>query len=104
MFASRRKSNSFSRPERRSGFDPDLLPSAEDYLTTLFGYVRFNPKGWGLVRCCFHSDRRPSLSISRDGGFKCHSCGAKGRGVIDFEMLRSGTDFKTAARDLGAWR
>jgi hypothetical protein len=107
MFAKRRKSSSFSRQERRGGFDPDLLPSPEDYFATLFVSVRFNPKGWGLVRCCFHSpDRHPSLSIHRDGGFKCHAlvCGATGRGVIDFEMLRSGTDFKTAARDLGAWR
>jgi hypothetical protein len=89
----------------RRGFDRSRLPTGDEYFLELFGHIRFNGSGWALVRCCFHSpDRNPSLSVHRDGGFVCHACGAKGGSLIDFEMLRSGTDFKTAARDLGAWR
>jgi hypothetical protein len=109
MFTKSRRTSRYANrldcAKRRRGFDPDLLPSVQDYFATLFGSVRFNSNGWSQVRCCFHSpDKHPSLSISRDGGFKCHACGAIGGGIIDFEMLRSGTDFKTATRDLGAWR
>ena len=103
----RRFGDRLNNDKPRIGFDPRRMPTGDEYFSGLFGPVRFNSKGWALVRCCFHSpDRHPSLSIHRDGGFKCHSntCGAKGGSVIDFEMLRSGTDFKTATRDLGAWR
>jgi len=32
-----------------------------------------------LVRCIFHSDSRPSLSINTENGlYNCFSCGAKG--------------------------
>jgi hypothetical protein len=94
-----------SNDGERRGFDPERVPTGEEYFSGIFGPVRFNNNGWAQVRCCFHSpDRHPSLSIHRDGGFKCHACGIKGGSVIDFEMFRSGTNFKTAARDLGAWR
>jgi hypothetical protein len=89
----------------RRGLDPERVPTGDEYFTGIFGPVRFNNKGWAQVRCCFHRpDKHPSLSIHRDGAFTCHACGVKGGSVIDFEMLLSGTDFKTAARDLGAWR
>ena len=94
-----------SNDSKRRGFDPERLPTGDEYFSGIFGPVRFNNNGWALVRCCFHlPDTHPSLSIHRDGVFTCHACGVKGGSVIDFEMLRSGTDFKTAARDLGAWR
>jgi hypothetical protein len=104
---SRKTSRSGDRPNdrERRGFDPERVPTGDEYFSGIFGPVRFNRNGWALVRCCFHGpDRHPSLSIHCDGGFKCHACGIKGGSVIDFEMLRSQTDFKTAARDLGAWR
>jgi hypothetical protein len=108
MFTRSRKSrfrNRLDDDKTRRGFDPSRLPSADEYFSELFGHIRFNGSGWALVRCCFHSpDRNPSLSVHRDGGFVCHACGAKGGSLIDFEMLRLGTDFKTAVRDLGAWR
>jgi hypothetical protein len=109
MSAKYRKTGRFDdrldRGERRKHFALRRLPHAEDYFATLFGPVRFNASGWALVRCCFHSpDNHPSMGIHRDGGFKCHACGASGGSIINFEMLRSGTDFKTAVRDLGAQR
>ncbi len=108
MFPRSRKTNRFgnrANDSGRRGFDPERMPTGDEYFSGIFGPVRFNGNGWALVRCCFHwPDRHPSLSIHRDGGFKCHACSVKGGSVIDFEMLRSGTNFKTAARDLGAWR
>jgi hypothetical protein len=106
------RSRKFSSFRRRSddgsesrGFDRSRLPEPRSYYENIFGPLRFNNNGWAVVRCCFHlPDRHPSLSIHRDGGFTCHACHMKGGSVIDFEMLRSQTDFKTAARDLGAWR
>ena len=108
MFPRSRKTTRFgnrSNDGERRGFRPERVPTGEEYFSGIFGPVRFNGNGWALVRCCFHRpDMHPSLSIQRDGGFKCQACGVKGGSVIDFEMLRSGTNFKTAARDLGAWR
>jgi DNA primase len=53
----------------------------------------------------FHEDGHASLSIHRErGAFRCFACGARGGDVLAFEMLRSGADFKRAARALGAWR
>jgi DNA primase len=61
--------------------------------------------GWAQVRCIFHEDRHASLSIHRQrGAFRCFACGAHGGDIIEFEMLRSNADFKSAARVLGAWR
>lgn len=40
----------------------------------------------GNIRCCFHDDRRPSLSLNPDGKhFRCWSCGVHGD-VFDFVM------------------
>ena len=44
-------------------------------------------RGAGLVRCPFHSDRRPSLSVDlRQGLFHCFGCGVGG-GVRAFARL-----------------
>lgn len=40
----------------------------------------------GSVRCPFHDDRTPSLSITGDL-FHCFGCGAKGRGIEQFRAL-----------------
>ena len=57
------------------------------------------------MRCVFHEDGHASLSIHRErGAFRCFACGARGGDVLAFEMLRSGANFKSAARALGAWR
>lgn len=51
------------------------------------------------VRCPFHDDRCPSLSLNlRDGLWKCHAGCGEG-GLIDFQMKVSGVD-QTRAREL----
>jgi hypothetical protein len=43
--------------------------------------------------------RNPSLSIYRERrAFRCFACDARGGNVLALEMLRSGADFKSAAR------
>jgi CHC2 zinc finger len=93
------------RNERRQGFDRNRLPPAVIYYEPIFGGLRFNANGWAQVRCLFHEDRHASLSIHREhGAFRCFACQTRGGDVLAFEMLRSGKDFKSAARALGAWR
>ena len=90
---------------RKRGFDRNRLPSAPDYYQPILGDLQFNASGWAQVRCVFHEDGHASLSIHRErGAFRCFACGARGGDVLAFEMLRSGADFKSAARALGAWR
>lgn len=86
-------------------FHPDRLPDAADYYSGRFGTLRPNASGWMMVRCCFHADRRPSLSINIiTGAFRCFSCGAHGGDVLAFHRQQHGLSFREAARDLGAWR
>ena len=90
---------------RKRGFDRNRLPAVADYYQPVFGELRFNASGWTKVRCVFHEDGHASLSIHREfGAFRCFACDARGGDVLAFEMLRSGADFKSAARALGAWR
>jgi len=92
-----------SAPKR--GLDRSRLPAASDYYQTIFGELRPNGEGWAVVRCCFHEESRPSLSIhSGRGAYNCFACGAKGGDLIDFAMRREGLDFKAACKALGAWR
>jgi CHC2 zinc finger len=90
---------------RKHGFDRNRLPPVADYYQPIFGDLRFNASGWAQMRCIFHEDGHASLSIHRErGAFRCFTCDTRGGDVLAFEMLRSGADFKSAARALGAWR
>jgi hypothetical protein len=92
------------RGGRKHGFDRTRLPTVADY-QAIFGDLRFNASGWAQVHCVFHEDGHASLSIHRErGAFRCFACDARGGDMLAFEMLRSGADFKSAARALGAWR
>jgi hypothetical protein len=55
--------------------------SARDILR-LAGHVAPGEKK--LMRCIFHADKHPSLSIL-DRGFRCHACGARG-GLADLAL------------------
>jgi CHC2 zinc finger len=97
--------NTLRRVERKREFDRNRLPLAADYYQPIFGDLRFNASGWAQVCCVFHEEGHASLSIHRErGAFRCFACNARGGDVLAFEMLRSGVDFKSAARALGAWR
>jgi hypothetical protein len=53
-----------------------------------------------LVKCTFHDDARPSLSINlQDGVWKCQA-GCGDGGLIEFEMLASKCDRDTAKRNI----
>lgn len=84
-------------------FNRSDLPHPEKYYAQQFPGLNIKSK-WIKVRCCFHEDRNPSLSINIESGhFKCFSCDAKGCDILAFHQLRYGFDFITAAKDLGAW-
>lgn len=101
----RASENTFRRGERKRGFDRARLPMTVTYYQPIFGRLRFNANGWAQVHCVFHKDGHTSLSIHRErAAFRCFACDARGGDVVAFEMLRSGADFKSAARALGAWR
>ena len=101
----RANDNTLRRGGRKRGFDRNRLPAIADYYRPVLGELRFNASGWAQVHCVFHEDEHASLSIHRErGAFRCFACGARGGDVLAFEMLRSGADFKSAARALGAWR
>lgn len=85
-------------------FDRERLPPPESYYHERFGTLKPNGKGWTQVRCVFHDDCNPSLSVNvTTGAYKCFSCGAHGGDVLAFHQRLHGFSFKQAALDLGAW-
>lgn len=53
------------------------------------------------IKCVFHSDKTPSLSINADtGAFYCFGCGASGGDVLDFYQRYHSCDFLTACHEL----
>ena len=91
-------------PSSAGGFRKELLPPASVFYEREFSHLGRPSRGWVRVRCCFHRDKTPSLSLNLNtGGFCCFGCGARGGDVIDFLMLRDNLEFKSAAKGLGAW-
>lgn len=85
-------------------FDAGKLPSPPDYYARQFPGLRVSSgqHAWVTVRCCFHADTQPSLSLHLvSGGFHCFSCGAKGGDVLAFHQKRHGLTFKAAVHALG---
>lgn len=80
----------------------EARPSPRYYYTPIFGNLP-NHVEWAPVKCCFHSDSRPSLSINlKSGGFFCFGCGAKGGDLIDFHRQHSDVGFIEAVAQLKA--
>lgn len=78
----------------------DSLPTPYSYYKKLFPYI-FSGREWVNVRCCFHKDKNPSLSINlKSGGYFCHACGAKGGDVLSFHMSKNQMTFKAAVAAL----
>jgi hypothetical protein len=85
-------------------FDRSALPPAETFYRQEFDRLPRPSRGWVQVRCVFHDDRRPSLSLNlHDGHFFCHGCGVKGGDVVSFVMQREGISFRCACERLRAW-
>ncbi len=52
------------------------------------------------VKCCFHDDKTPSMSINSENGmFKCFACGKSGN-IFDWYILKHGVNFKEAVRQI----
>ena len=89
--------------QKPSSFDRSRLPSPESFWAE-HGIHLEGRHGWVLVKCVFHEDRHPSMSINAESGaFACHACNAKGGDVLAAYRLLTGCDFMTAAKELGAW-
>ena len=86
------------------GIPRNWLPSPFHYYKRIFpGFT--SGSGWTNVRCCFHNDRNPSLSINlKSGGFFCHACGAKGGDLIAFTQLHKGIGFRESVSHLIAFK
>jgi hypothetical protein len=96
--------NSNTHYFKNKKFNPSLLPKPQQYYATVFSNLKIK-SDWINVRCCFHDDSNPSLSINLiSGGFHCFACGICGCDVISFVMQRYHLTFKEACKQLGAWR
>lgn len=84
-------------------FDRTRLPTPASYYSKQFKKLKIKSEKV-VVRCCFHEDTTPSLSINLiEGYFRCFGCGAKGGDVLAFHRLRYGLNFTDAVTELGAW-
>ncbi len=64
-------------------------------------YVRLRPSGpnrW-MGLCPFHNEKSASLTVHKDGFYKCFACGAGGD-VITFVQAKEGVNFPQAVRSL----
>lgn len=69
-------------------------------LRDLFPGIKETEDDQILVKCCFHDDTNPSLSVNTVTGlYNCFACGAAGNGFDLFMKVKS-VDFKTAITTL----
>lgn len=89
--------------DRYKKFDRRRLPTPISYYSRQFNNLKIKSDRI-IVKCCFHDDTTPSLSINLvDGYFRCFGCGAKGGDILAFHRLRYGLSFVDAVTELGAW-
>ena len=64
-------------------------------------FTNWNPVNKGNVRCPWHDDKKPSLSIClNNGGAKCHACGKAIGNVVHFEAQAVGVSEEESALGL----
>ncbi len=82
-----------NRPSKSGSIKPtDLLNQI--FRTTYSG-------GNHTVKCIFHDDRNPSLSVNFDtGAFECKSCNVHGTDITDIYMKHSSKNFNQARKEL----
>ena len=91
--------------KRKQFFSDYVLPTPVEYYSKYFSNISTN-REWAKVLCPFHDDHKPSLSINlQKGYFKCHSCDAKGGGIVKFHMMKYGLSFQDTVDQLegGRW-
>lgn len=84
-------------PNSETSQSPASIPTAGDYYCNLFpGLNRFKENV--SVRCIFHQDNSPSLSLNlRNGTFNCFGCKTKGGSIVQFHAIRQGLTYTEAA-------
>lgn len=87
----------------RGAFDRSGLPSWDNYADRM-GLVLNGRGTWRTTRCDFHGGSDSMRVNVKSGGWICMACGTKGGDVLAHYMQLTGTDFRTGAQDLGAWR
>jgi len=95
----------FNSTQRRGHFARNAI-EPEAYYKKVFGdqLSKTAHDGWIKVRCVFHDDHNPSLTVNLiHGGYCCFSCGAKGD-LLSFHMRRSNLNFVAAVKAIGAWK
>ncbi len=71
------------------------------YYQQYFPNAHWNGKDEVKVKCCFHDDKEPSLSINfKTGLFHCFACGAEGS-IFDFHMRQNHLSFPESIEDIG---
>ena len=84
-------------------FEHELHLTPSEYYLTQFPGISTNRK-FVKVKCPFHDDTRPSLSINlEEGWYRCFSCGAKGGGIVKFHMTRYSLNYKQTIKELEAF-
>ena len=82
-------------------YEMNLTPS--EYYSNQFPGISTNRK-FVKVKCPFHDDTRPSLSINlEEGWYRCFTCGAKGGGIVKFHMTRYSLNYKQTIKELEAF-
>ena len=85
-------------------FRRDLLPVPMEVLHRAGVIVRSIERQQLICCCPFHAERHPSFAMHAEtGAYRCLACGEGGRDHLDFYQKVTGTGFKDAARELGAW-
>jgi hypothetical protein len=94
-----------SQSNRKRSFADYVLPTPVEYYSNTFSKISTSQE-WAKVICPFHDDHHPSLSVNlQKGYFKCHSCDAKGGGIVKFHMMKYGLSFQDTVDQLegGRW-
>jgi len=94
--------------KRKGRFNKSKIASPEAVLA-LLGLIpkKVNRAGYFELCCPFHKggkEKHPSLNVhSKDGNYKCHTCGKKGGDILAFYMEVTKENFVAAAKALDAW-
>jgi hypothetical protein len=89
-------------------FHKENMPPSRTFWERELGQLsKPDRKGWAKPKagCPFHpSKSKQSFSVNLEtGAFHWFGCHARGGDIIDYIRKRDGSDFKTAAKQLGCW-
>jgi hypothetical protein len=84
-------------------FDKALLPDPVSYYENQGLTIKGRGNNWRAANCLFHGGSDSFQINATSGAFNCFSCQVKGGDVLSFHMQLHGTEFVSAAKELGAW-